>query len=394
MVTHTMRGTYETRPWHSRGLEATIAAFVPETLANFDERVSLLTAGRIADVEAELARATARLNRPVLAALLDARASARFEGYDVALAWHLDMRQRVRSHWDDMTALNESNLALVEAALVSAEMAMADFAANSPDPTPFSTALLHAWHGVLFHGINLHQREWVGRPRVRQCWIGGMSPMSAMFVPPAAHHVEPLLDDLAEFERRRVLSPLVAAFVNYAQFETIHPYSDGNGRTGRALIQYTLAVRCFSPHAVLVSPTLCAAHRSHIDLLVAWREGNSDEFWEKVIELGETAAWATHALASLIERTESRWAGQLDAVKAGQSARDLAATLIEEPSVNVVGAANRLGVSRPTAKRAIDALVKAEILEQTNPKRTRDRFWQPTRYVRDLWDWEGVNASR
>ncbi|MFV1971604.1 MAG: Fic family protein [Acidimicrobiia bacterium] len=85
--------------------------------------------------------------------------------------------------------------------------------------------------------------------RERQNWIGGSSynPCSAVFVPPPPDHVDGLVQDLIEYVNGDEHSPLVQAAIAHAQFETIHPFADGNGRTGRALIHVILRRRGLSP---------------------------------------------------------------------------------------------------------------------------------------------------
>lgn len=93
-----------------------------------------------------------------------------------------------------------------------------------------------------------------GRVRDSQNWIGANNhnPCGADLVPPPPEEMGPLLDDLARFTGEIVLPPLVQAAVAPAQFETIHPFEDGNGRTGRALVQVILRRRGLAP--ALVTP--------------------------------------------------------------------------------------------------------------------------------------------
>src|SRR5687767_6354057 len=109
--------------------------------------------------------------------------------------------------------------------------------------------------------------------RTVQNWIGGSNwhPLDADFVPPSSRHVKPLMSDLAEYMNGSLHAPLVQAALVHAQFETIHPFTDGNGRVGRALIHTILARRGLAPRAVLpVSLVLSTLRESYVRSLSAY----------------------------------------------------------------------------------------------------------------------------
>ncbi len=111
--------------------------------------------------------------------------------------------------------------------------------------------------------------------RVVQNWIGGndYNPCDADFVPPPPENVLTLVEDLAAFCSDDLLPPLVQAAIAHAQFETIHPFDDGNGRTGRALVQVILRRRGIAPHFVPpVSVVLARNKRRYIEGLTGFRE--------------------------------------------------------------------------------------------------------------------------
>jgi Fic family protein len=153
-----------------------------------------------------------------------------------------------------------------------------------------------------------------GRIRTLQNWIGGNdhNPCGADFVPPPPEHVEPLLADLCEVMTDEALPPLVQAALVHAQFETIHPFDDGNGRTGRTLIHVVLRRRGLAEVFVPPISVVFARGRDRsIDGLTAYREGEVDRW----IETFATAAiQATDLAASYLDevaqRTE-RWRDML-----------------------------------------------------------------------------------
>lgn len=119
-----------------------------------------------------------------------------------------------------------------------------------------------------------------GKVREEQNWIGGNSynPQSADFIPPAPHYVSALLEDLAEFGNNTIISPVVQAALIHAQFETIHPFVEGNGRTGRALIHLILRRRGLTPSLVPPISLGMATHsKSYVQGLTEFRFLDSDD---------------------------------------------------------------------------------------------------------------------
>ena len=150
----------------------------------------------------------------------------------------------------------------------------------------------------------------VGRVRTVQNWIGGNSynPCGADFVPPPPEEVGPLLADLSTFCNDDTLSPLVQAAIAHAQFETIHPFADGNGRTGRALVQVILRRRQLAPSHVPPISVVLARHRErYIEGLAQFR---ADRFAGWVAIFAEATAAAALLAARYAERV-ARAAGDV-----------------------------------------------------------------------------------
>ena len=132
-----------------------------------------------------------------------------------------------------------------------------------------------------------------GRIREEQNWIGGndYNPCGADFVPPPPEHVLPLLDDLFDAMDDDRLPPLVQAALVHPQFETIHPFHDGNGRTGRALIHVVLNRRGIAPEYVLPISVVLANNRDrYIAALTAFREDGTGQWIEHFAAATATAA--------------------------------------------------------------------------------------------------------
>ena len=149
-----------------------------------------------------------------------------------------------------------------------------------------------------------------GELRSRQNWIGGNSfnPGRAVFVPPPPGRVRSLMDDLVTFMNRTDLSPVVQAAIAHAQFETIHPFADGNGRVGRALIHVVLRRRDLAPRYVPpVSLVLAADAAAYVSGLLAYREGRTSDWIDLfATAIGRAAEKATD-LASRLAKLQAAW---------------------------------------------------------------------------------------
>jgi Uncharacterized conserved protein len=149
-----------------------------------------------------------------------------------------------------------------------------------------------------------------GEFRKEQNWIGGRldSPIDARYVPPPESEVERLIDDLVTFFNRDDLPPVAQAAIAHAQFETIHPFIDGNGRVGRCLVHVVLRRRGAAPRFVPpVSIVLAARPSSYIDGLVGFREGRIAEWCASFAGALERAARLSVELASGVARLQDEW---------------------------------------------------------------------------------------
>jgi Fic family protein len=209
----------------------------------------------------------------------------------------------------------------------------------------------------------------VGRFRQEQVWIGGRStsPHSASFVPPHHSLVAEAMADLVVFLCRTDVTPFVLAMVAHAQFETIHPFPDGNGRTGRALIhavlRHTAVTRTVT---VPVSAGLLSNTGSYFAALDSYRAGDLDP----IITISAEAAFAALHNARLL-RDELRtlgelWRSKLGTVRSDSVAWRVLAELPTTPVVDAAGLVATYGVSAATANDAIKRLVECEVLTRAN----------------------------
>ena len=200
--------------------------------------------------------------------------------------------------------------------------------------------------------------EIAGVLRNAQVWIGGSdySPAGAMFVPPHQRHLEGLMADLGEFMARDDLPALAQAAVAHAQFETIHPFADGNGRTGRALVHVVLRERSLTTSSALpLSAGLLTDTAGYFAALDAYRGGDVDRivqlFARAAIDAAERGSWLAAELVALREE----WNEQLTA-RADALAWRVLDLLLQRPVLTTAAVSAEFDVSAETARNALERL--------------------------------------
>lgn len=219
-------------------------------------------------------------------------------------------------------------------------------------------------------------RHIAGVIRDEQNWLGGgTTPRRAEFIPPPPEFVPDLMQDLVDFANRSDLSAVLQAAIAHAQFETIHPFADGNGRTGRCLIHVILRRRDLSRRVVPpVSVVLAANASEYVAGLTAYRaDGLSDWcsiFADAMKIAGERAQELGRSLAELREE----WFSRAGSPRSGSTARRLIQGLAGHPLLSVSSAAGLLNVSEEAARVALNQLETHGVLKQVTIGR-RNRAW-------------------
>jgi len=248
-----------------------------------------------------------------------------------------------------------------------------------------------AMHAALLSNV---QPEIAGRWREEQVWIGGdtFGPHGAAFIPPHHDHVGASMADLVKFTRRADLPLLSQAAIAHAQFETIHPFPDGNGRTGRALIHALLRAHGLTRNVTVpVSAGLLTDTNGYFDALTAYRQGDPAPIVEKLANASFAAAANGRQLVRDLRQIRQGWE---DTVKArrGATAWQLVDVLLRQPVIDTSTVARELGVTPQNALRAIAPLADADILEEFTGF-ARNRMWQ-SRAVLDALDDFAARAGR
>jgi Fic family protein len=233
----------------------------------------------------------------------------------------------------------------------------------------------HMIHGVLMHD-DPHERPWAGRVRTMQNWIGGSDecPRDALHVPPAPERVDGLMADLAEWCNRPDIAPLQRAAIAHAQFETIHPYTDGNGRTGRAIIHTILRQGGLVTASIVpTSSALLADVNGYFDSLGAYRAGDVDSYLQHFAAATSRASAQAQILGQELSLVASEWHAS-QAFRPGSIAASIASGLIQQP---VISASQNAALGRRDVSsiyRAIDLLVDQGILSEITESK-RNRVW-------------------
>jgi Fic family protein len=251
---------------------------------------------------------------------------------------------------------------------------------------PVTVADLHRWHGELLRHSGLPEHL-VGAFRDSQGWIGGRGPQDAAYVPPPADAVPELVDDLLEHLAAAPTDAVAHAAAVHAQFETIHPYGDGNGRIGRVLLLWVLARRLGiavpPPVSVLIARDrggyLSGLHRFRVGELVPWVE-----WFAGVVA---QAALASLGWADEVDALLADWRERIADLRVDAAARRLLDVLPTHPMLSVDTAATIAGISSTAARTALEVLTTRGVLEEQPATRAgpgRPRRWWLARELVDL----------
>lgn len=255
---------------------------------------------------------------------------------------------------------------------------------NSPQGLPVCVRLLKKAHEVLLTGVRGAVKQ-PGEIRTTQNWIGGSRPGNAVYVPPPPEKVGELLSDLEKFihESEPSLPPLVRIALVHAQFETIHPFLDGNGRIGRLLIAMLLEEWKLLREPLLYVSGFLKRHQKHYYHCLTEIRSNGN--WEQWVEFfleavhlsAEEAEQSIIKLATLISDDRKK---ALALPTTSMHTMRLFEFLPTMPKLTVDRAMEVLDVTYPTANAAVKGLVEAGILVETTG-RSRGRSYAYERYV-------------
>ncbi len=336
-------------------------AYVPDLLTGRKIVLDGDTAADIADAERAIAvldaQASTLLDTEALARILlraECVASSRIEGLEVGA------RRLLRA--EAALELGEQPTDVTAIEVLGNIDAMASAIQTVTPGTLVTVDLLLGFHRRLMKDTRLEAQA--GRIRTEQNWIGGSdyNPCSAAFIPPPPEYVRDLLDDLCSFCNDDALPAVAQAAIAHAQFETIHPFADGNGRTGRALIHFVLRRRGLATRVLPpISLVLATWANDYVAGLGATRYRGRPHrpplTTEPICGWHRFAAACLRAVADATSFEEKarllqdEWRARLGRVRANSATDLLLRALPGTPVITVSSAAAHLGRTFPARQR-------------------------------------------
>ena len=243
-----------------------------------------------------------------------------------------------------------------------------DWAIQELEELPFSSRLIRETHRVLMQGVRGEKKQ-PGEFRYSQNWIGGATINDASFIPPVHTTVQELMSDIEKFlHNDGILLPelLKIALVHY-QFETIHPFLDGNGRVGRLLIPLYLVSKGILKEPILYLSDFFERNRKlYYDNLMNVREDNNVTQWFKfflvgIIETAKKGIATFDGILQLQKQTEIKF--QILGSRAA-NAQKVTNSLYQRPIINAEKVSKITGISMPSSYKLIASLEEIEILKE------------------------------
>jgi Fic family protein len=350
----------------------------------------------VADQDLSTSTATARQTEQAIAAI---RGSGQLSGRFESVALLLERAEGVASTWVEGLRVPLVEVAAAEigetrdrsAMQIADNQSVVRHALAAPEQD-LQIADLHQWQRQLM-GSSALPGAMIGRFRMTQSWVGGTSPRDAALVPPPPDLVEPLMADLVAFANSEQSDPVTQAAVAHAQFETIHPYADGNGRIGRILVGWILARRLGITRPPPVSVFIAQDQGGYLAGLTLFRMGHLDNW---VMWMSSVLLLAGDAATSVMTRSEellNEWNGRIADLREDATARNVLDLLGEHPVVSSELLVTRLGVSSRAALNALQALASAGIVqpyEKTPLRPGRPRhYWVAGELLNLISGWPG-----
>ena len=348
-----------------RKIRPTYRAAIPVSLEGLSVPLTPEQTERLADIRARLARfdeQQARLpfNVPSLLLRSESAASSQIENLtssarNIALA-----------------GLSES--APKNAQIIAANIdAMRRALALPGELTPESICGIHKTL------LGRTDAPFAGRLREEQVWVGGTpySPHEALFVPPVAERVSQCLDDLCLFAQIDSADPVAKAAIVHAQFETIHPFIDGNGRTGRTLLHRMLKIDGVLAHGTVpVSADLLHDIDRYMQALSSYQQGDPEPIIDQLADALDFAIVIAGQTSARVAEIDEAWRERITE-RASAKIHELPPLLWEQPVVDSAYIAQRLGVTRRAATDLINRACSYEILRPLGRAQRGDFYQAP-----------------
>lgn len=352
-----------------------------------------------AAVPAFIAKAPVAISPETLAASDDARAEiSRFDAELTSLLPGTELAPiaSILLRTESASSSHIENITVGSKALAIAELGLAKYGSNAQLvvanvdamqnaielDSALTPASILAIHETLMQG---QAHAMPGAFRTEQVWIGGtsVSPHGAHFVPPHHTRVLPAIEDLCAFIARTDVPLLTQTAIAHAQFETIHPFNDGNGRTGRALVHTMLKHAGATTRTTIpVSAGLLNDTSAYFDALTQYRDGDPNPIVNQFTQASFAAINNGRKLAQHLVAVHENWSNALTQRRTASVWKALP-LLLGQPAITSGTLQAALGLSQPAADTVITQLREARILTQASGGQ-RNRVWVAADVTRAL----------
>lgn len=252
------------------------------------------------------------------------------------------------------------------------------------DDMPLCLRIIKEMHAILMADVRGGESNLTpGEFRTMQNWVGGSSPANARFVPPPATELNEMLGQLEKYlNAAEHLPPLIQCALIHYQFETLHPFNDGNGRLGRLLITlYLVSKEILEQPVLYISAYLKVHQQEYYDRLQQVRTEGSYEKWitfflEGIDTVSNQVIDTTRNI-QLLERADT---DRILAAGAGSEGVNFIRFLLQQPIIQIKDVEQKLGISRTKATRIVDLAEQLSIVRQLKPGK-RNRKYSYHEYV-------------
>lgn len=354
--------------------EITVA--IPPTIAGLDYRPSVEIAEIMADAVTEIARTDAGTGDRLQSL---GRFLIRTESVSSSKI------EQVEADADDFVRASAGIRANASAtSMVAATDALTTMVESAGAARVISIGDILAAHRVLMKD-DPTDRRYAGQLRTVQNWIGGSdwSPRDAVHIPPPPEVVPALINDLLTYLNRDDIPVIAQAAVVHAQFESIHPFTDGNGRIGRALINVVFRRRGLTSTTVVpIASAMVADRTEYFGLINRYRDGYLGDFAARLATSAVVAAQESRVSANNLLALPAEWAAQAP-FRQGSAGAKILDALLDHPVLTVESAIAITGRSDAAVYGAMARLVERRVVHEVTGRK-RDKIWAATEVVAEL----------
>jgi Fic family protein len=296
--------------------------------------------------------------------------------------------ERVEASLDDYArAMHGSRANASATSMVASTRALDALIRSVQDGQPIAIDEICKAHRILM-ADDPSERAFAGTTRDMQNWIGGSdhSPRGADYVPPPPRLVDGYLEDLLAFANRSDINVLAQAAITHAQFESIHPFTDGNGRIGRALINTVLRKRRTTTQVVVpLASALVARRDAYFETLGAYRDGDAGPIISSFANASTIASLEARVTANRVASMPELWREAASRPRSGSAAARLIDGLLDHPVFSAEEAEQLIRGATSSVYSGINRLQEAEVIRPLT-SRTRNQVWVAASLADELDD--------